>query len=138
EVQDLGEIVREVQRDYRVDPNRIHVAGVSSGAAMAVAVMVAHPSLIASGASTAGVPYSESAASVSGKCKSPGVFKPLDRVVGAMDEEMGREKRPVPILIIHSTDDCEVNIRASENIRDAWGKAFGVDTASPVLSVSGV
>jgi poly(hydroxyalkanoate) depolymerase family esterase len=138
EVQDLCEIIEEVRRDYRVEPDRIHVAGVSAGAAMAVAAMVAHPELIASGVSTAGVPYSETSASVSGTCKSPGVFKPLDEVVEAMDAEMGQEKRPVPILIIHSTGDCVVNIRASENIRDTWGKAFGVDTASPVLSVSGV
>jgi poly(hydroxyalkanoate) depolymerase family esterase len=138
EVQDLCEIIGEVRRDYRVDPDRIHVSGLSAGAAMAVAAMVAHSGLIASGASTAGVPYSETPGSVSRNCKFPGVFKPVDQVVGAMDAEMGEEKRPVPILIIHSTGDCEVNIRASENIRDAWGKAFGVDTASPVLSVSGV
>jgi poly(hydroxyalkanoate) depolymerase family esterase len=138
EVQDLCEIIEEVRREYRVKPDRIHVAGVSAGAAMAVAAMVAHPELIASGASTAGVPYSETSASVSGSCKSVGVFKPLDEVVDAMDAEMGQKKRPVPILIIHSTGDCVVNIRASENLRDAWGKAFGVDTTHPVRSVSGV
>ena len=53
EVQDLGEIIQEVQRDYRVDPDRIHVAGLSSGAAMAVAAMMAHSKRIASGAATA-------------------------------------------------------------------------------------
>ena len=32
EVADLAEIVKEVQHDYQVDPNRIHIAGLSSGA----------------------------------------------------------------------------------------------------------
>jgi poly(hydroxyalkanoate) depolymerase family esterase len=137
EVQDLGGIIEEVRRDYRVDPDRIHITGVSSGAAIAVAAMVAHSELIASGSPTAGEPYGETSSSV-GNCMSPGIFKPLDQVVGAMDAEMGAEKQPVPILIIHSTGDCVVNIRASENIRDSWGKAFGVDTTTPVASESGV
>jgi poly(hydroxyalkanoate) depolymerase family esterase len=137
EVQDLGGIIEEVRRDYRVDPDRIHIAGLSSGAAMAVAAMVAHSELIASGSPTAGEPYSETPASV-GHCIFAGVFKPLDQVVGAMSAEMGEEKRPVPILIIHSTGDCMVSIRASEGIRDSWGKAFGVDLTSPVSTDSGV
>jgi poly(hydroxyalkanoate) depolymerase family esterase len=137
EVQDLGGILEEVRRDYRVDPDRIHIAGVSSGAAMAVAAMVAHSELIASGSPTAGEPYGETPASV-GRCLSPGAFKPLDQVVGAMDAEMGAAKRPVPILIIHSTGDCMVNIRASRKIRDSWARAFGVDLTSPVASDSGV
>jgi len=34
--------------------------------------------------------------------------------------------------------DCNINIRASENIRDAWGKVFGVDTTRSIASESGV
>jgi poly(hydroxyalkanoate) depolymerase family esterase len=138
EVQDLAEIIREVRREFRVDPDRIHIAGLSSGAAMAMAALVAHPNLFASGVSTAGVPYSETPTSVSASCSNPGVFKPLEDVVAAMDAEMGDRKRPVPILVIHSTGDCQVHIRASERIRDSWGLAFGVDTTSPAPAVSGV
>jgi poly(3-hydroxybutyrate) depolymerase len=84
------------------------------------------------------VPYGETPAAVSRNCWFPGIFRPVDGVVRAMDAEMGREKRPVPLLVIHSTDDCAVNIRAGENLRDSWGTAFGVDTAHPVSSDSGV
>ncbi len=57
EVQDLRSIVEEVQRDYKIDPNRIHITGLSSGAGMAVAALVAHSELFASGSPTAGLPY---------------------------------------------------------------------------------
>ncbi len=127
-----------MRRDYRVDPDRIHVAGLSSGAAMAVALMVAHSERIASGCSTAGEPYGETPLSVGRHCWFPGLFKPVEEVAGAMDSEMDDGERPVPILIIHSTGDCVVNIRASENIRDSWGRALGVDASRPVRSNSGV
>lgn len=138
EVQDLAGIIAEVRRDYRVDPDRIHVAGVSSGAAMAVAALVAHSELIASGCATAGVPYAETPLAVSNNCFLPGAFRPVAAVAAAMDAEMGAEKRPVPLLVVHSTGDCVVKIRAAENLRDAWGLAFGVDTARPIAVESGV
>lgn len=137
EVQDIAGIIEEVRRGYRVDPDRIHIAGLSSGAAMAVAAMVAHCELIASGCSTAGEPYGETPLSVS-RCVFPGLFKPVGEVAEEMDAEMGDEKRPVPILVIHSTGDCQMSLRAAEPIRDSWGRAFGVDTSSPVQPASGV
>ena len=61
EVARLAEIVKEVQHDYQVDPNRIHIAGLSSGAGMTVAALVAYSEIFASGSPTAGTPYSETA-----------------------------------------------------------------------------
>jgi len=57
DVADLAEIVKEVQKDYKVDPNRIHIAGLATGASMTVAALVAYPDVFASGSPTAGVPY---------------------------------------------------------------------------------
>ena len=64
EVEDLWQIIDEVSQHYAVDANRIHVTGLSSGAGMAVAMMVAHADKIASGAAVAGVPYAEKAEAV--------------------------------------------------------------------------
>ena len=138
EVQDLREIIEEVRYSYCVDPNRVHITGFSSGGGMAVAEMLAHSELIASGSVTAGLPYGETPSSVSRGRDLPGLFKPVDDIVEAMNWELGGQKRSVPILIIHSTNDCNINIRASENLRDAWGKVFGVDTTRSITSESGV
>jgi poly(3-hydroxybutyrate) depolymerase len=40
EVEDLWNIVNAVRRSYRIDPDRVHVTGLSSGAAMAVAMAI--------------------------------------------------------------------------------------------------
>ena len=148
EVQDLRSIVEEVQRDYKIDPNRIHITGLSSGAGMAVAALVAHSELFASGSPTAGLPYSETAGSVSFSCFNQGNFKSVPQVTAAMKSEIDQDppqekaKRVVPILAIHSTDDCTVNIKASENIRDSflqlWQQGFGVDLSTlKVMEESG-
>jgi len=57
EVRDLAEIVKEVQHDYQVNPNRIHIAGFATGASMTVAALVAYSEIFASGSPTAGLPW---------------------------------------------------------------------------------
>jgi poly(hydroxyalkanoate) depolymerase family esterase len=127
DVADLAEIVKEVQKDYKVDPNRIHIAGLSSGAAMTVAALVAYPDVFASGSPTAGVPYGETEVGF-----ATGAFKPVDDIVTEMKAEMDGRMRPVPIFIIQSEADDTVKFQYAENIRDSWGKAFGVDMQNPV------
>jgi len=127
DVADLAEIVKEVQKDYKVDPNRIHIAGLSSGAAMTVAALVAYPDVFASGSPTAGVPYGETKADF-----TAGAFKPVDDIVTEMKAEMDGRMRPVPIFIIQSEADDTVKFQYAENIRDSWGKAFQVDVQNPI------
>jgi len=132
DVADLAEIVKEVQNEYRVDPNRIHIAGLSSGAAMTVAALVAYPDVFASGSPTAGVPYNETSADF-----QQGTFKPVEQVADEMRAEMDGRMRTVPIFIIQSEADQTVKFHYAENIRDSWGKVFGVDTEHPISSESG-
>lgn len=132
DVGDLAEIVKEVQKKYNVDPTRIHITGLSSGAAMAVAAMVAYPDVFASGSPTAGVPYNTTKADFTNK-----QLEPVDQTVTAMKAEMNGRMRPVPIYIIQSKGDNTVKFEYAENIRDSWGKAFGIDTSSPGTPESG-
>lgn len=127
EVEDLWQILREVKATYRVDERRIHVAGLSSGAGMAVALMVARAGKIASGAAIAGVPYGETARAVGFVHHIAGHFRPVRELVQDMDAEMGEKKRAVPLFVVHSHHDGTVNIRAARNLRDSWAYCFGVD-----------
>ncbi len=138
EVEDLNLLIQEVQKNYPIDKTHTHITGISAGGGMAVDVMMAHPELIASGATTAGLPYSETTGAVSWfVCELPGSFNSVDQDVSAMDAEMGSGKKFIPIYIVHSYGDCMLKIQASKNIRDAWGKEFGIDTANPTASESG-
>ncbi len=127
EVEDLWQIVEEIKDSYPVDDRRIHVTGLSSGAGMAVAMMVAHADRIASGAAVAGVPYAERSESVRHAFNTVPRNRPVDAIVSAMRDEMGDDFRCVPLQIVHSENDETVDIQSAINLRDSWGQCFDID-----------
>jgi len=133
EVQDLGGIIEEVRRDYGWTRERIHIAGLSSGAGMAVGRPWSPTPKRSLPAVRRGVcPTARRPPAVSRNCWFPGPLQARRcSRPGDGDAEMGREKRPVPLLVIHSTADCAVNIRAGENLRDSWGRRSASITAHP-------
>jgi poly(hydroxyalkanoate) depolymerase family esterase len=128
EVEDLHQVALEVEAAFRIDPQRRYVAGLSSGAGMAVVLATAYSEYFAAAGSVAGLPYSETSSSVGFVCANPGTFKSVAAVVDAMRAEQRRpeEQRQVPIMAIHSNNDCTVNPLGSRNIRDSWLRRYGV------------
>ena len=140
EVEDLRQIAGEVEAEFRIDPNRRYAAGLSSGAAMSVVLGVAYSEYFAAVGSVAGLPYAETPSSVNpmvaNRCSFRATFNSLPTVVGAMRTEQRRpeEQRLVPIMAIHSRNDCTVNVRGSENIRDSWLTRYGIGQGSPTVA----
>ena len=128
EVEDLWQIVEDIKLRYAVNHRRIHVTGLSSGAGMAVAMMVAHADKIASGAAVAGVPYAERAEAVRHAFNKVPRNRPIVAIASAMQSEMGNTPRTVPIQIVHSINDDKVDIQSAKILRDSWGYCFGINT----------
>ena len=137
EVEDLWQIVEEIKDRYAVDQRRIHVTGLSSGAGMAVAMMVAHADKIASGSAVAGVPYAEKAEAVRHAFNPVPRNRPVVAIATAMRQEMGETARAVPIQIVHSKNDDKVDVQSAVNLRDSWGHCFGIDTRHSYKIVNG-
>ncbi|UCH40092.1 MAG: PHB depolymerase family esterase [Gammaproteobacteria bacterium] len=127
EVEDLWQIIEEVRQQYSVDSHRVHVTGLSSGAGMAVAMMVAHADKIASGAAVAGVPYAEKADAVRHELNPEPRNRPVIAIAYDMRAEMGEGSRTVPLQIVHSLDDDKVDIQSAIVLRDSWAHCFEVD-----------
>jgi poly(hydroxyalkanoate) depolymerase family esterase len=127
EVEDLHQVALEVEAAFRIDRQRRYVTGLSSGAGMAVVLATAYSEYFAAAGSVAGLPYSETSSTVGFVCANPGIFKPVSAVIDAMRAEQRRpgEQRPVPIMAIHSNNDCTVNPLGSRNIRDSWLRRYG-------------
>ena len=137
EVEDLWQIIEEVRETYAVDGDRIHVTGLSSGAGMAVAMMVAHGDNIASGAAVAGVAYGEKAEAVVHDLNPTPRNRPVVAIATEMRREMGEGARTVPIQIVHSQDDDRVLLKSAQVLRDSWGYHFGIDVRAAVKTRRG-
>lgn len=150
EVADIAGIITEMESAYPIDTKRIHVTGLSAGGAMATAVMVAYSEIIASGASAAGLAYGETECAVRNVCLNISFFNPVtwfswwtpkfqstEVTARKMGEEMGDDKRLVPILLLHATSDPTVDITAAKNNAAAWATLFKVDMAKSLTRENG-
>ncbi|NNE64402.1 MAG: PHB depolymerase family esterase, partial [Gammaproteobacteria bacterium] len=137
EVEDLWQIIEEIGTHHKINQQRIHVAGLSSGAAMTVAMLVAHADRIASGAAVAGLAYAERPEAVRHVFNRRPRNKPVSEIVSAMHKELGSDARTVPIRIVHSQNDETVDIQSAINLRDSWAQCFGIDTSTSIAAAQG-
>ena len=126
---DLRRILDAVEDEFPVDPERRYVAGLSSGAAMAVVMAVAYSEDIAAAGAVAGLPYGEDACAVANACFTGIAHKPVSAFVEAMqaEQQSAEERRLVPVMAIHSTNDMTVPIRNAQNLRDSWIAYYDAD-----------
>jgi poly(hydroxyalkanoate) depolymerase family esterase len=119
---DLRRILGTVEDEFATDPARRYVAGLSSGAAMAVVMAVAYSEDIAAAGAVAGLPYGEGACAVAHACFTGIAHQPLAAFVEAMraEQQEPAEQRLVPLMVIHSVNDAVVPIANARNLRDSW------------------
>jgi poly(hydroxyalkanoate) depolymerase family esterase len=132
---DLRRIFGAVEDEFPGDPDRRYVAGLSSGAAMAVVMAVAYSEDIAAAGAVAGLPYGEDACAVANACFTGIAHKPVSAFVEAMqaEQQSAEEQRLVPLMVIHSTNDMTVPIRNAHNLRDSW-TAYYDASATPAAT----
>ena len=125
EVEDIWRIVEAVQQEHRIDPLRIHVTGLSAGASMAVACLVAHGDRFASGASVAGLAYGESASAVSDAVRTGGMHKSAARLAALL--RGGLQGPGLPgLLVVQSNSDTVVTPEAADGLEESWRQVAGL------------
>lgn len=131
EVEDLRRIVEQVQQEFTIDPHRVHITGLSSGAAMTVAALVAHGKLFASGASVAGVAYGESMRAVRINHFLSIKYHSISNTVKRMKAQLKGKGTLAPLLVVQSQNDQTVELQSALNLRDSWLTIKQVPTARP-------
>ena len=131
EPEDLYRMALAVEQNFRIDPQRRYVTGLSSGAAMAVVLGVVQSEYFAAIGSVEGLTYGETPSAVARSCQFPGTFRTVEQTVAAIraQQTTAEERRPVPALVIHSLNDCTVNIEAARRMRDSWLQLYGLPPA---------
>lgn len=132
EVSDIRRIIAAVETEFGTDPAQRFVTGLSSGAAMAVAMGVAYSEDIAAIGAVAGLSYGEDPEAVTFLCTSPSTTNPLSEIVGDMGDEQTEpaERALVPLMIIHSVNDCTVQFVNGQKLRDSWLLYYDADPAA--------
>lgn len=96
--QDVIDVIAEVRRDYKIDPNRIYLMGHSMGGYGTWSVAMAHP----------------------------GLFAAIGPISGGGDPGGLVKIRSVPEYVVHGDDDRTVNVNESRRMVEAAKKA-GID-----------
>lgn len=120
EAAELARLIDQVVRDRGVDPGRVHLAGLSAGAGMAVVLAALYPDRFATVTAHSGVPFGaadgERGAQAVLRGEGPGVGELAARLRDALPE--GAE--PPRLLAIHGRADSLVSPVNTRRLVAAW------------------
>jgi poly(3-hydroxybutyrate) depolymerase len=103
-----------------VDPQRVYVAGISAGAAMASVMAIAYPDVYAAAGLHSGIPYRAAANVMEGvAAMTRGASDPNALATTAV-ADMGSRARAIPVIIMQGAADPVVKPVNAEHTRDMW------------------
>jgi poly(hydroxyalkanoate) depolymerase family esterase len=120
EPQLLAGMVGDVAGSFTVDATRVFVAGLSSGAAMAVILGATYPDVFAAVGAHSGLEY-EAATDETSALTAAESGGPAPKTQGdAAFAAMGTYARPVPVIVFQGTADTTVNDVNGQQIIGQW------------------
>lgn len=123
----LAAIVAQVCIDQKVDPDRIFVAGVSAGGAMAVIAAATYPDLFGGIAVVAGGEFKAATGVTEAlsvlKHGGPDPARQGQAAFEAMRDGLARRNpRRMPVIVFHGTEDDKVNPIHADQVIAQWSK----------------
>ena len=113
----IADITRAVMAQRRIDPNRVYVVGMSSGAMMTSVLGATYPDLYAAIGVVAGCAYLDSPACVARSDADPDTAVQQGQAAAA---EMGSAARVLPVIDIQGDADGTVPPRSGFTVMKQW------------------
>ena len=113
-------IIMQVMRDHSVDAARVHLAGISAGAAMASLMAVAYPERFASIALHSGMAWRPATDVMSALTVMARGAADADTLGAAALAAMGDRARVVPAMVVHGAKDVVLNPANGRQATQQW------------------
>lgn len=129
----LAGMVRKLVREHQLDGQRVFVAGLSAGGAMAVILGRVYPDLFKAVGVCAGMPHGSARNAATAMLAMRG----RHGVAGGPDRAGGSPGKPVRTIVVHGDRDRTVSPRNATAIVDAALDAFGPTTDEQEAGTAG-
>jgi len=120
----IAGITREVMSRYSIDPQRVYVAGLSAGGAMATTMGITYPDLYAATAVHSGLPYGSAH-------DLPSAFMAMQGNAAMLAGQHGTARssekcqRIVPTIVFHGDRDAKVHPQNGDRVIAQWTEIHG-------------
>ena len=132
----IAGIVREVAARQDADPQRIFVAGLSAGAAMAVVLGQTYPDLFAGVGAHSGLPYASAHDMATALAAMKGGRSGLPGARRAAQAAPNKAARPVPTIVFHGDRDHTVQPSNGDQIVQQAQAAYQAQAGATPLQAS--
>jgi poly(hydroxyalkanoate) depolymerase family esterase len=122
----IAGITRQIASSYAVDAQRIAVAGLSSGGAMAAIMAMTYPELYAACGIHSGLAYGAAHDMPSAFAAMQGGGAIVARMCN--DRTVGPGTRVVPLIVFHGDRDTTVKVRNADQVIAQWAQLYTSET----------
>jgi|RhiMethySRZTD1v2_1073278.scaffolds.fasta_scaffold69593_2 poly(hydroxyalkanoate) depolymerase family esterase len=116
----IAGMTRQILGDWAVDPQRVYLAGISAGAAMASVAIISYPDVFAAVALHSGIPFGAASTVLEGVSAMSKGASDTSRLAQLAFDAMGAHARVIPAIIVQGADDPVVRPVNAAQTRDAW------------------
>lgn len=128
----LADMIETVRSEYAIDQDRIYVAGVSAGAAMALALASAHPRTFAAVGVHSGLPYPVASSAAEGWAALAGTTTTAEELSSRIRDHMVEPApEPIPLIVFHGGNDALVAPSHARLTIESWLGAWSPGDAHP-------
>jgi poly(hydroxyalkanoate) depolymerase family esterase len=113
----IADMTRQIMKEYSIDPERVYVAGLSAGGAMAAIMAASYPDMYAAVAIHSGLPVGSAHDVASAFSAMKGGMP------GGQGPALSPSRQPVPVIVFHGDRDHTVH---PDNGRKALAQCMGM------------